>query len=43
VSWMNKQQVVAALFTVEVEYMETTHPCKDSISLMKLCSKVGLS
>jgi hypothetical protein len=43
VSWMNKRQVVVALFTIEVEYMVANHACKKAIWIMKPCSKVGLS
>jgi hypothetical protein len=33
ISWMRKIQVVVALSTIEVEYMETTHARKEAIWL----------
>jgi hypothetical protein len=43
VSWMNKWQDVVTLSTADADYMATTHACKEAISLMTPCSKVGLS
>jgi hypothetical protein len=42
ISWMRKRQVVVALSTTEVEYMETTHASKEAIWLQRLCSGIGL-
>jgi hypothetical protein len=33
ISWMRKRQVVVALSTIEVEYMETTHASKEAVWL----------
>jgi hypothetical protein len=33
ISWMSKRQVVVALSTTEVEYMETTHASKEAVWL----------
>jgi hypothetical protein len=43
VSWMRKRQAMVTFSTVEVEYMETSHACKEAIWFMKLCLEVGLS
>jgi hypothetical protein len=40
---MRKRQVVVSLSTTEVKYMETTHACKKTICIIKLCLEVGLS
>jgi phosphoribosyl-AMP cyclohydrolase len=42
ISWMRKRQVVVALSTTEVEYMETIHASKESIWLQRLCLGIGL-
>jgi phosphoribosyl-AMP cyclohydrolase len=42
ISWMSKRQVVVALSTTEVEYMETTHASKEAVWLQRLCSGIGL-
>jgi hypothetical protein len=39
-SW--KRQVVVALSTTEVEYMEATHESKEAVWLQILCSSIGL-
>ncbi|XP_057817161.1 secreted RxLR effector protein 161-like [Cryptomeria japonica] len=41
VSWMSKWQAMVALSTTEVEYMTTTHACKEVIWLKRLCSDIG--
>jgi hypothetical protein len=41
-SWMRKRQVVVALSTTKVEYMETTHASKEAIWLQILCLGIGL-
>ena len=40
--WMRKRQVVVALSTTKVEYMETTHARKEGVWLQKLRSGIGL-
>ena len=42
-SWMNKQQVMVTLSTIEAKNVATTNACKDAICLMKSCFGVGLS
>ena len=42
ISWMRKKQSIAALSTIESEYMETTHEMKETIWLQILCSGIGL-
>jgi phosphoribosyl-AMP cyclohydrolase len=42
INWMSKRQVVVALSTTEVEYMEATHASKEAIWLQILCSGIGL-
>jgi hypothetical protein len=42
ISWMRKKQVVVALSTVEVEYMEATHASKEVVWLQRVCSKIGV-
>jgi hypothetical protein len=42
INWMRKRQAVVALSTTKVEYMETTHACKEAIWLQRLCSSIGL-
>ena len=42
IGWMSKRQVVVALSTTEVEYMETTHESKEAVWLQILCSSIGL-
>ena len=42
ISWMSKRQVVVALSTTKVEYMEATHARKEAVSLQRLCSGIGL-
>jgi hypothetical protein len=37
ISWMRKKQVVVALSTIEVEYMASTHACKEVVWLQILC------
>lgn len=32
---------MVALSTTEVEYMATTHACKEAIRLKRLCSNIG--
>ena len=34
---MSKRQAVIALSTIEAEYMEATHACKEAIWLKRLC------
>ena len=41
ISLMNKKQVVAALSTIEVEYMESTHVSKKALWLQIFCSNIG--
>jgi hypothetical protein len=41
INWMSKRQVVIALSTTEVEYMEATHGSKEAIWLQRLCSGIG--
>ena len=36
ISWMRKRQVVVSLSTIEAEYMEATHACKEAIWLKRL-------
>ena len=38
---MRKKQVVVALSTIEVEYMESPHESKEVLWLHRLCSKIG--
>jgi hypothetical protein len=40
INWMSKRQVVVALSTTEVEYMETTHGSKEAVWLQRLCSGI---
>ena len=40
ISRMRKKQVVVALSTTKVKYMEATHASKESIWLQRLCSKI---
>eukprot|EP00253_Pinus_taeda_P006104 PITA_06104 len=42
VSWMSKKQYVAALSTIEAEYMAATHASKEATWLQRLCSSMGL-
>jgi hypothetical protein len=42
ISWMSKRQVVVTLSTTKVEYMETTHACKEAVWLHRLCLCIGL-
>ena len=42
ISWMRERQVVVALSTIEVEYMEATHVRKEAVWLQRLCSGIGL-
>lgn len=42
INWMSKRQVVVTFSTTKVEYMETTHACKEAIFLRRLFSDVGL-
>jgi predicted nucleic acid-binding Zn finger protein len=42
ISWMSKRQVVVALSTTEVEYMEATHASKEAVWLQIFCSCIGL-
>jgi hypothetical protein len=39
---MSKRQVVVALSTTKVEYMEATHASKEEIWLQRLCLGIGL-
>ena len=39
---MSKRQVVVAVSTTEVEYMETTHASKEVVLLQRLCLGIGL-
>jgi hypothetical protein len=41
INWMSKRQVVVALSTTEVEYMEATHASKEAVWLHRLCSGIG--
>lgn len=43
VSMMSKQQALVALSTMEVEYMATTHTCKEVVWMKNLCSDIGFS
>jgi hypothetical protein len=42
INWVRKRQVVVALSTIEVEYMETTHASKEAVWLQIFCSGIGL-
>ena len=39
---MSKQEVVAALSTIESEYMAATHAFKEAIWFQILCSDIGM-
>lgn len=42
INWMSKQEPIVGLSMKEVEYMEATHACKESIQLKRLCFDIGL-
>jgi phosphoribosyl-AMP cyclohydrolase len=42
ISWMSKRQVVEALSTTKVEYMESTHASKEAVWLKILCLGIVL-
>jgi hypothetical protein len=42
ISWMSKRQVVVALSTTELEYMDATHASKEEVWLQRLCLGIGL-
>ena len=42
ISWMSKRQPVVAFSTTEAEYMVSTHVCKESIWLKRLCFDIGV-
>ena len=41
VSWVSKLQTVAALSTIEAEYMAATEACKEAIWLKRLVEELG--